>query len=1138
MFAGESRRAVEGFPGGLLGPRLLCYNRAFRRLPGRARAHFIHSSISALEDEALNRPSLVALMLLSISTPAVLAGPAPGLQWVWFAEADGVDQPPSEPRFFRRSFEVEGAVDEAVLHITCDNRYRVWLNERQVGGGTTWEAVDVIDVSRHARPGRNVLAVEARNDSGPAGLVAQLVVREESGRKTVVLSDGVWRASAERSEGWRRPEFDDSAWPAARVIKPFGSPGLWDASRWIEPGAPPPYDAPEGFSVSEVASHQQIGSAVAFTFDGRGRPIVSRERGPIQVVVGADRDGVCDEVQVLSDRVTNCQGLCVIGESLYAVGDGPDGTGLYRLEDSDGDDAADEVTLITRFRGGMGEHGPHAVCYGPDGFLYLVVGNHAFLGSPVADDSPHRAYGEDQLVPTLLDAGGHARGVRAPGGTVFRHRPGSDAFRLFCGGFRNQYDVDFDARGEVFTFDSDMEWDVNLPWYRPVRVNHCVPGGEYGWRTGSGKWPEHYYDSLPSTHDVGRGSPTGVAFYRHRQFPGKYRGAFFASDWSMGRILAIFTEPRGATYAAGEETFVTGKPLNVTDVEVGPEGALYFTTGGRGTRGGLYRVLHDGSGVNRSTDPATLGDLLRQPQPQAAWARGGADRLRARLGASWDAELRRVSFETSSEPDVRLRAIDLREQHGPAVEAAEAVALSRDEDPEVRARAAWILGDRPGEETRARLVELLRDDDALVARRACEGLVRQGLDRDDDAGDALVAGVIALLDDADRWVRFAARSALERLSVPAWRYRVLSSASPRVVSHGLLAWIHCGPAEGDWEAIRERAVSLLESVDGVEERLEALRLIQVAKARGGDFSESQRRRLGARAIESFPSADWRLDRELALLLAYAQPDGARSRLLAQQRSGASRAQQIHYAYCLRLIGGEWTEEEIREMYSWFGPALQWKGGHSFHGYIEYLWSAWLEKLPAAERQRLEREKAALAEVELPIEATPNPAGRAAGARQPGSRTYDEVLDFLRTDKRARKGSPAKGALAFEKAGCARCHRFGEVGEGAGPDLTTVSSRFRTEEVLESIYYPSRVISDQYVGVEIVTRTGEVLLGMPAFEDAEKLVIVKTDGTRATIAKKDIVSREAPSISVMPAGLLDGLELGEIADLFAYLRGES
>src|SRR5690606_33212630 len=147
-------------------------------------------------------------------------------------------------------------------------------------------------------------------------------------------------------------------------------------------------------------------------------------------------------------------------------------------------------------RGPIGEHGPHALIIGADGYLYWVLGNHTALTDSSSFFSPHRNYEEGNLLPYYTDPRGHAANVRAPGGTIARtplSSPGSQ-WELFAGGFRNAYDASFNLIGELFTLDSDMEWDINLPWYRPVRTNHIVPGGEYGWRTGSGKWPDYYLD--------------------------------------------------------------------------------------------------------------------------------------------------------------------------------------------------------------------------------------------------------------------------------------------------------------------------------------------------------------------------------------------------------------------------------------------------------------------------------------------------------------------------------------------------------------------------------------------------------------------------------------------------------------------
>ena len=136
-----------------------------------------------------------------------------------------------------------------------------------------------------------------------------------------------------------------------------------------------------------------------------------------------------------------------------------------------------------------------------------------------------------------------------------------------------------------------MGYTLQFGWLYDA-LGALVSGGDYGFREGTAKYPAWYPDALPPAVDIGIGSPTGVKFGTKSSFPGKYKRAFFAMDWSYGRIVAVHLQPQGATYAASFEPFIVGKPLNVTDLEFGRDGAMYFTTGGRGTQSGLYRVTY------------------------------------------------------------------------------------------------------------------------------------------------------------------------------------------------------------------------------------------------------------------------------------------------------------------------------------------------------------------------------------------------------------------------------------------------------------------------------------------------------------------------------------------------------------------
>jgi putative heme-binding domain-containing protein len=149
-------------------------------------------------------------------------------------------------------------------------------------------------------------------------------------------------------------------------------------------------------------------------------------------------------------------------------------------------------------------------------------------------------------------------------------------------------------------------------------------------------------------------------------------------------------------------------------------------------------------------------------------------------------------------------------------------------------------------------------------------------------------------------------------------------------------------------------------------------------------------------------------------------------------------------------------------------------------------------------------------------------------------TYLQISALVDHDGR---GDAQRGRLAFTKAKCVKCHRFQNEGEGVGPDLTSIRRRFQKKEIIESVLYPSQVISDQYRMVQVVTTEGQVYIGMPVpgVKGHDKLVLLLSDTTKLEIPKKRIEEQTPSKISVMPTGLLDPLSLAEIADLFAFLE---
>ncbi len=373
--------------------------------------------------------------------------------------------------------------------------------------------------------------------------------------------------------------------------------------------------APAGFKVELLYSVPggDQGSWVALCADDKGRIYASDQYGalyrfnapaPGRPLNPADVKKMPAEIRAING-MTWAFGALYVGVNDYEK---KIPSGLYRISDADGDDLPEKVELLRDIQSG-GDHGVHKVLLTPDGQgFYLICGNNAVKTETPATSPVAPLWGDDHLLPRMPDGRGHNRHVLAPGGIVYRISKDGKTFETFASGFRNIYGGALNRDGELFTYDADMEYDFNTPWYRPTRVNHVVSGGEYGWRNGAGKYPEFYPDNLPATVNIGPGSPTGIAFGYGAKFPAKYQDALYILDWSWGKIYAVHLRPQGATYVGSKEEFVTGAPLPVTDVMIHPgDGAMYFAIGGRRVQSGLYRVTYAGTeSTERVTPPKAV----------------------------------------------------------------------------------------------------------------------------------------------------------------------------------------------------------------------------------------------------------------------------------------------------------------------------------------------------------------------------------------------------------------------------------------------------------------------------------------------------------------------------------------------------
>jgi len=148
-------------------------------------------------------------------------------------------------------------------------------------------------------------------------------------------------------------------------------------------------------------------------------------------------------------------------------------------------------------------------------------------------------------------------------------------------------------------------------------------------------------------------------------------------------------------------------------------------------------------------------------------------------------------------------------------------------------------------------------------------------------------------------------------------------------------------------------------------------------------------------------------------------------------------------------------------------------------------------------------------------------------------SFEQIVEFLIKADNVTGDAP-RGAIVYAKAQCAKCHKCGSIGDSIGPDLTAVGKRFTKKEMLESVYFPSHVISDQYASKTIVTKDGRSFTGMLTTGPKGQMIILQSNGEKTPIASDDVDEINPSKISSMPEGLLDPLTQEEIVDLFAFL----
>ena len=418
----------------------------------------------------------------------------------------------------------------------------------------------------------------------------------------------------------------------------------------------------EGFKINFFVKEPHIINPSSLCFDRKGQLYVGagpqyrhpKEDSPtdyIKILIDANNDGIAETVKTFAEGLNCVQAMAWKGNELW-VANAPE---LTVLRDTDGDDVADEYQVIYTGLNNL-RHSVHGLNWGPDGWLYFTMGNtwvKPNAPKPIRDLQGIKSDDKTQYPLTKVytkdsyPKSYHPMNKDEKEGGIFRCRPGGHGLELFARGMRNPWDMCMDSGFNWLATDNDP----GRPGERifmPIRHGHYSM--RHPWKF---DWMGKHIAIAPSSDlfPSVSGSGTGVAFYSSMHFPQEYRDQYLIADWTNNCIFLY--DPKwigalqvpaktkrkivdGGATLGGDLGYKGAKGRSLfrpTDIEIGPDGALYIAGWGSvyGTeyvpnekwtpeenakyQGRVFRLIHKES----SLIPRTTWDTSKRKKSIETW---------------------------------------------------------------------------------------------------------------------------------------------------------------------------------------------------------------------------------------------------------------------------------------------------------------------------------------------------------------------------------------------------------------------------------------------------------------------------------------------------------------------------------------
>ena len=400
------------------------------------------------------------------------------------------------------------------------------------------------------------------------------------------------------------------------------------------------------------------------------------------------------------------------------------------------------------------------------------------------------------------------------------------------------------------------------------------------------------------------------------------------------------------------------------------------------------------------------------------------------------------------------------------------------------------------------------------------------------------------LDNQDRFIRWAARVALEHQPVATWADRALTEKNPGRQVEALMGLTRAAGIDpqhrkaGDAPTDKVLGAKILDALAKLnwdklnhEQRLTLVRTYGIHFVRFGQPEGDARARVLAQIDSRFPAPSFDLNWLLCETLASMQSPTLAAKAIAAIQAAPGQEEQLEYARSIRFLKAGWTTALRTAQFEWFLKAANYRGGASFEKFLEFIRTD-------AEASLSDSEKTALATVLAKKPVMKSPLAAMAEVFAGRTTVNDWKLDTLapQVEGKLKKRSFENGRKMFAAAGCFACHRFGNEGGMTGPDLTGAGGRYSARDFLDQILNPSKEINEQFAPIVVTKNDGETVTGVIVNLNNDN-VMVNTDAAnpfqQETIDRKKVKSIEFSKVSPMPEGLLGLLTANEVADLTAY-----